>query len=63
MGALAGRHLRRVVVRSGKVVAQEVLLKGRPGRIRDVRQGPDGRLWLLTDERRGGLYRIEPLTP
>ena len=63
VGALAGRHLRRVVLRGGAVVAQEVLLKDRLGRIRDVRQGPDGRLWLLTDEARGGLYRIEALTP
>ena len=63
VGALAGRHLRRVVLRRGAVVAQEVLLEDRLGRIRDVRQGPDGRLWLLTDEARGGLYRIEPLTP
>ena len=63
VGALAGRHLRRVVLRDGAVVEQEVLLEGRPGRIRDVRQGPDGRLWLLTDERRGGLYRIEPAAP
>ena len=63
VGALAGRHLRRIVLRGGAVVAQEVLLEDRLGRIRDVRQGPDGRLWLLTDEPRGGLYRIEPLTP
>ncbi len=63
VGALAGRHLRRVVLRGGAVVAQEVLLEDRLGRIRDVRQGPDGRLWLLTDEPRGGLYRIKPLTP
>ena len=60
VGALAGRHLRRVVVRDGAVVEQEVLLEGTLGRIRDVRQGPDGRLWMLTDERRGALYRIEP---
>ena len=63
VGSLAGRHLRRIVVRGREVVAQEVLLKDRLGRIRDVRQGPDGRLWLLTDERRGALYRIEPLAP
>ena len=60
VGALAGRHLRRVVLRGTEVVEQEVLLEGRLGRIRDVRQGPAGRLWLLTDERRGGLYRIDP---
>ena len=63
VGALAGRHLRRVVLRGTEVVEQEVLLEGRLGRIRDVRQGPNGRLWLLTDERRGGLYRIDPATP
>ena len=63
VGALAGQHLRRIVVRDGVVVEQEVLLERSLGRIRDVRQGPDGRLWLLTDERRGALYRIEPVTP
>ena len=63
VGALAGRHLRRVLLRGGAVVDQEVLLEGRPGRIRDVRQGPNGRLWLLTDERRGGLYRLDPVAP
>ena len=63
VGALAGMHLRRVVVRDGAVVEQEVLLERSLGRIRDVRQGPDGRLWLLTDERRGALYRIEPAPP
>ena len=63
VGALKGRHLRRIVVRGGAVVAQEVLLKDRLGRIRDVRQGPQGHLWLLTDERPGALYRIEPSAP
>ena len=61
VGALAGQHLRRVVVRDGVVVEQEVLLERRLGRIRDVRQGPDRRLWLLTDAANGGLYRIEPV--
>ena len=61
VGALAGQHLRRVVVRAGAVVAQEVLLERRLGRIRDVRQGPDGRLWLLTDAANGALYRIDPV--
>ena len=63
VGALLGRHLRRIMVHGRTVVAQEVLLKDRLGRIRDVRQGPQGYLWLLTDERRGALYRIEPSTP
>ena len=58
VGALAGRHLRRVVLRGEQVIDQELLLEQRVGRIRDVRQGPDGALWVLTDERRGALYRM-----
>ncbi len=60
VGALAGQHLRRVVLDGDQVVHQESLLQGTIGRIRDVRTGPDGNLWLLTDARNGGLYRLEP---
>jgi glucose/arabinose dehydrogenase len=42
------------------VVSEERLLKGVLGRIRDVRMGPDGLIYLLTDERHGMLARIEP---
>ena len=38
------------------------LLKERGERIRDVRQGPDGFLYLLTDEDEGALIRLEPAT-
>jgi aldose sugar dehydrogenase len=61
IGALSGQQLRRVVLDGTRVVRQEVLLKNMLGRIRDVRQGPDGNLWLLTDEDPGGLYRLEPV--
>ena len=60
VGALAGKHLRRLELEGRRVVDQEVLLKNRIGRIRDVEVGPDGRLWLLTDEDNGALYRLEP---
>ncbi len=60
VGALAGKHLRRLELEGRQVVDQEVLLKNRIGRIRDVEVGPDGRLWLLTDEDNGALYRLEP---
>ena len=60
IGALVQRHLRRVVLEGDEVVRQEVLLRDEIGRIRDVRTGPDGALWILTDERRGGLYRLSP---
>jgi len=39
---------------------EEFLRSGDLGRIRDVRQGPDGYLYLTTDSPRGGLYRLEP---
>ena len=60
VGALKAQQLRRLVRKGGEIVEQEVLLQGVIGRIRDVRQGPDGLLYLLTDERNGGLYRLEP---
>ena len=59
-GALAGQHLRRLIVENDSIVGQEILLKNTVGRIRDVRQGPDGNVWLLTDARSGRLLRIEP---
>lgn len=59
-GALAGRHLRRVRLDGERAVAQEVLLQNRVGRVRDVRQGPDGMLWLLEDARPGSVFRLEP---
>jgi glucose/arabinose dehydrogenase len=37
-----------------------VLLRGHVGRVRDVRAGPDGLLYLLTDLPNGALLRIEP---
>jgi len=43
-----------------KVVKEERLLKGALGRIRDVRMGPDGFLYLLTDESDAVLARLEP---
>jgi aldose sugar dehydrogenase len=58
-GALAGEHLRRVVVEGHRVVRQESMLQGR-GRIRDVRVGPDGLIYLLTDASNGALLRLEP---
>ena len=59
-GALAGQHLRRMVVENGRIADQEVLLQNSVGRIRDVRQAPDGNIWILTDEPRGSLIRLEP---
>ena len=60
VGALAGKHLRRLVLRGNRIIHQEVLLKNRLGRIRDARSGPDGYIYILTDAKRGALYRLEP---
>ncbi len=59
-GNLAGRRLVRMTVSETQVLSQEILLEGTVGRIRDVRQGPDGFLYILTDESPGAVYRLEP---
>lgn len=60
IGALSGRLLDRLEVREGKVVFEERLLEDWGARVRDVRQGPDGLIYLLTDARNGMLLRLEP---
>ena len=60
IGALSGRLLARLEVEQGKVVVEEHLLADWGRRIRDVRQGPDGLIYLLTDHSNGMLLRIEP---
>lgn len=60
-GSLVLEQLHRLVIEDGEVVHDEILLKEKIGRIRDVRMGPDGHLYLLTDESDGGLYRIESI--
>jgi glucose/arabinose dehydrogenase len=58
-GGLASRDVRRVILDDqGQVTGQEQLKIGR--RVRDVRQGPDGFLYLLTDEQDGELLRVVP---
>ncbi|VAV90810.1 PQQ-dependent oxidoreductase, gdhB family [hydrothermal vent metagenome] len=57
-GALAGKHLRRIELDGQTVVAQEKLLIELKERIRTVRSGPDGFLYLLTDS--GKMLRLEP---
>jgi glucose/arabinose dehydrogenase len=54
-------HLQRIVVNAaGRPINREPLLTELRQRIRDVRQGPDGLLYVLTDEDAGMLLRIEP---
>jgi aldose sugar dehydrogenase len=60
IGSLTPGLLVRLVVRDGKVVQEERYLGDLRERIRDVRQAPDGSLYLLTDARNGQILRITP---
>jgi glucose/arabinose dehydrogenase len=60
VGALKDQMLVRLRFDGEKVIKEERLLEGRLGRIRDVRVGPDGYLYLLTDARDGVIARLEP---
>jgi glucose/arabinose dehydrogenase len=59
-GALAGKMLVRLSVNGDTVTGEERLLQNLNERIRDVRQGPDGALWLLTDNSAGRILRVSP---
>jgi aldose sugar dehydrogenase len=63
VGALAGQMLMRLTLEGERVMAEERLFTGMNKRIRDVRQGPDGFLYLLTDAGDGEVLRIRPATP
>ena len=54
------KHLVRLDMEDGRVVGEEQLLADLCARIRDVREGPDGALWVLTDEDDGQLLRLTP---
>ncbi len=60
VGALRDQMLVRLKLEGSRVVRQEQLLKADIGRIRDVRNGPDGFIYLLTDSPRGVIARLEP---
>lgn len=60
VGALKAQALLRLALDGERVVGEERLLVGEVGRIRDVRQGADGFLYLLTDAADGRLLRLEP---
>ena len=63
-GALSGKQLRRIRLMDKKVVEQEKLLADLNERIRAVRMGPDGYLYLLTDNvDNGRLLRLRPGKP
>lgn len=59
-GGLSGQLLVRLDMEGDAVVGEERLFEGQLGRIRDVRVGPDGAIYLLTDEDNGQLIRVAP---
>ena len=60
VGSLKFQYLNRVELKDGKVVAEHKLLEDVGQRMRDVRQGPDGLLYVVTDSPNGRLIRVLP---
>lgn len=61
VGALKYRMLVRLSVKGDRIIGEERLLGDLGERIRDVRQGPDGHIYLLTDSSDGRLLRLDPV--
>jgi glucose/arabinose dehydrogenase len=59
VGGLGGAQIQRLIFDGNEVVAAETLLEDEGKRIRDIRQGPDGALWVLTDDT-GEVLRLVP---
>jgi aldose sugar dehydrogenase len=63
IGGMNGQQLSRLTLRGQRVINEETLVQ-QMGRIRDIRQGPDGLIYLVTDDRDGKptpIYRLEPV--
>ncbi|WP_159918171.1 PQQ-dependent sugar dehydrogenase [Pantoea sp. 18069] len=59
VGALKSQMLERLTLQDGRITARHLLLPQLGQRVRDVRQGPDGWLYVLTDARNGQLLRVQ----
>lgn len=57
-GALREQYLSRLILKGEEIVSEERYFVGQFGRIRDVRTGPDGAVWLLTDSSDGHVIRV-----
>jgi glucose/arabinose dehydrogenase len=62
VGGMRGMVFQRIVLNpKGQPVTRESMLSDLKQRIRDIRQGPDGLIYLLTDENHGAILKLEPL--
>ncbi len=60
IGGMKDRELVRLTLENDRVTGEEHLLTDRKQRVRDVRQGPDGALYIVTDEDNGQLWKVVP---
>jgi glucose/arabinose dehydrogenase len=60
IGGLAGKHVARLTLDGDRVVGEERLLADRGDRVRDVRVGPEGALYVVTDENDGEILKLVP---
>ena len=60
VGAMKEMRLVRLTLENDRVTGEEHLLVDRRQRVRDVRQGPDGALYIVTDQENGELWRVAP---
>lgn len=61
VGAMSGQQLVRLEMKNGRVVGEEKLLLDRCKRTKDVRQGPDGLIYVITDESPSEILRLVPV--
>ena len=60
VGSMVQQRLVRLTLENDRVTGEEHLLVDRNQRVRDVRQGPDGFLYIVTDQKNGELWRVSP---
>jgi glucose/arabinose dehydrogenase len=60
IGGMKDTKLVRLTLENDRVTGEEHLLQQRGQRVRDVRQGPDGALYIVTDQSNGELWKITP---
>jgi glucose/arabinose dehydrogenase len=61
VGALKFNLISRLTRDADGITGEEQLFEGAFGRVRDLREAPDGAIWFLTDEDQGALYRVSPV--